>query len=115
MSRKKQTAKKGKNKKGKGIIRIIDEKEKSIILVDKKTGLNKTIPISSTRRNIRKHIADIKKNRPKQTKKGLFTKIKNLFRRKSTRKSTPILTKIGHDINSIDKDKLEFKKLGLLS
>jgi len=31
MSRKKQTAKKGKNKKGKGIIRIIDEKEKSII------------------------------------------------------------------------------------
>jgi len=109
MSRKKQTAKKGKNKKGKGIIRIIDEKEKSIILVDKKTGLNKTIPISSTRRNIRKHIADIKKNRPKQTKKGLFTKIKNLFRRKST----PILTKIGED--SMYKDKLEFKKLGLLS
>ena len=87
------------------------KKKNQLYQLDKKTGLNKTIPISSTRRNIRKHIADIKKNRPKQTKKGLFTKIKNLFRRKST----PILTKIGHDINSMDKDKLEFKKLGLLS
>jgi hypothetical protein len=112
MARKKQTAKKGNNKKGKGIIKFIDEKEKSIILLDKKTGLNKTIPISSSRRNIRKHIADIKKNIPKQTKKGLFTKLKNLFRRKSRKISPPILARIQ---DSFDSDRKEFKKLGLLS
>lgn len=109
MSRKKQTAKKRNNKKGKGILKIIHENGKTITLLDEKTGANKLIPASTSKRDKKKHIADIKTNRPTKTKKGLFTKIKNLFRKKST----PILTKIGQD--SMNKDKLEFKKLGLLS
>lgn len=110
MSRKKQTVKK--NKKGKGLLKVVNV-DGTLSIVDKKTGNRKTIALSSNKNDNKKQINNFKNNSPKKTKKGIFRKFLNIFRKKSKKNSPPVLTRIGQ--NSMDRDILEFKKLGLLS
>lgn len=112
MSRKKQTAKKRNNKKGKGIRQQMNRNDGIIKLIDDNGNIIKMLPPTTSRKEVNKHIKTLKSNinSPNKTKKGFLRKFLKIFKKKSRKKSTPILVKMQ---NSFDNDRKENKILGI--
>ena len=112
MSRKKQTAKKNINKKGKGIRQQVNPNDGTIVLRDDKRNITIKLPPATSKRQIKEHIKKLKTNitSPNKTKKGFFRKFLKLFGKRSRKKSPPILSRIQ---KSFDNDREENKTLGI--
>jgi hypothetical protein len=112
MPRKKQTAKKRNNKKGKGIIQEVNHNDATIRLIDDKGNIIKRLPPTTTKREIRQHIKKLNSNinSPNKTKKGFLRKFLKIFKKKSRKKSTPILVRIQ---DSFNKDFEDYRRLGI--
>ena len=112
MSRKKQTAKKRNNKKGKGIRQQVNRNDGIIKLIDDNGNIKKMLPPATSKREVKEHIKKLKStiNSPNKTKKGFLKKFLKIFRKNSRKKSTPILVRMQKNFNDDIKDN---SKLGI--